>query len=366
MPPELKDRSPVLNLARAYKLASQQQKSSPNSIFLAPIDGRLNECLTKTNYNTFPPSNSQEVDTTEALMHAAAADILHDIYPNQDRGLIESILGSFNHDVVKAANWLTEVFGGTSSVTRNTAIVHSQVATAETSVCLPGDQWNESISNPTNKFGVNDFSSDNFNMADESNNFLDLLTETPPGTPPAVDVVTVNPSVNELMPSLFDLPVAETAIEDLLAAKPALNTTGIGISQANDKRNLFFSKQQSKQGTSGENSAPRRRLFSIENLISNGSPGPKTFSGHKYYVDEHQKENADRDPVCLSFSRTPVDELLQMKDKLLSTHGEKIMTSSKGFKRRNGGDKLCRVCGLMSSELFCPNYGNLLNKRGRY
>ena len=181
MPPELKDRSPVLNLARAYKLASQQQKSSPNSIFLAPIHGRLNECLTKTNYNTFPPSNSQEVDTTEALMHAAAADILHDIYPNQDRGLIESILGSFNHDVVKAANWLTEVFGGTSSVTRNTAIVHSQVATAETSVCLPGDQWNESISNPTNKFGVNDFSSDNFNMADESNNFLTFSLRHHPG-----------------------------------------------------------------------------------------------------------------------------------------------------------------------------------------
>ena len=178
----------------------------------------------------------------------AAADVLHDIYPNQDRGLIESILGAFNHDVVKAANWLTEVFGGTSSVTRNTAIVHSQAETAETSVCLPGDQWNESISNPTNKFGVNDFSSDNFNLADESNNFLDLLTETPPGTPPAVHEVTVNPSVNELMPSLFDLPVAETAIEDLLAAKPTLSTTGIGIPQTSDKRNLFFSKQQSTQG----------------------------------------------------------------------------------------------------------------------
>ena len=250
-------------------------------------------------------------------MHAAAADVIHDICPNQNRGLIESVLCAFNHDVVKAGNWLTEVFGGTSSVTRNAAIVHSQVATAETFVCLPGDQWNESISNPTNKFGVDDFSSDNFNKADESNNFLDLLTETPRGTPPAVHEVTVNPSVNELMHSLFDLPVAEPTIKDLLPAKPSLNTTGIGSPQTSDKRNLFFSEQQSKQGTSGENSAPKRRLFSIENLISNGSPGPKTFSGHKYYVDEHQKENANRNPV---------DELLQMKDKLLSTHKEKIKT----------------------------------------
>ena len=89
MPPELKDRSPVLNLVGAYKLASQQPKSSRNSMFLTPIScpihGRLNECLSKTNYNTLSPSNSKEVDTTEALMHAAAADVLHDIYPNQDR-----------------------------------------------------------------------------------------------------------------------------------------------------------------------------------------------------------------------------------------------------------------------------------------
>ena len=126
---------------------------------------------------------------------------------------------------------------------------------------------------------MNDCLSDNFNLVDESNNFLNLLTETPPGTPRAVHEVTVNPSVNELMPSLFDLRVSETATEDLLAAKPTLSTTGIGIPQTSDKRNLFFSKQQSMQGTSGENSAPRRRLFSIENLISNGSPGPKTFSG---------------------------------------------------------------------------------------
>ena len=84
-------------------------------------------------------SNSKEVDTTEALMHATAANILHNIYPNQDHGLIESILGAFNHNIIKPANWLTDVFSGTSSFTRNTVVVYSQVATAETSVCLPGE-----------------------------------------------------------------------------------------------------------------------------------------------------------------------------------------------------------------------------------
>ena len=129
----MKERSPVLNLACAYKLASQQQQQdsqkngNENSQLLTLIDDRFEEHISYWSSSSmnkliesFPSPvmkqicqtnySPKEVEKTETLMHNAAVDALKDIYPDQDHSLIESILNENNY-VVETANWLTEVFG---------------------------------------------------------------------------------------------------------------------------------------------------------------------------------------------------------------------------------------------------------------
>ena len=89
------------------------------------------------------------------------------------------------------------------------------------------------------------------------------------------------------------------------------------------------------------------------------------------------KLNDEARPNCLSFSKTPLNELLKMKENLMKENvAEATVPMSQptpsrseicGKKRRNS-EKLCRFCGGMSSasDLYCPNCGNLQNKRGRY
>ena len=65
-----------------------------------------------------------------------------------------------------------------------------------------------------------------------------------------------------------------------------------------------FTKSSSK-----DNKMTRRGiLFSVENLVNAAGKG-QTYSGHK--------QNDEARPNCLSFSKTPLNELLKMKENLL-------------------------------------------------
>ena len=144
LPPELKDRSPVLNLAHAYKLASQipedDETYRQKSMLLTPIHGRLNESLSNscvprisspsfqiphqkselfsvtdhqtanssTHISLFEQLVSSDTCEGNSLTHRAV-ETLHDIYPQQDKGTIESVLQSFDFDVSEAVQWFTDV-----------------------------------------------------------------------------------------------------------------------------------------------------------------------------------------------------------------------------------------------------------------
>ena len=111
-------------------------------MLVAPIHGRLNESFHR-NYKRSPTSSQQYMPTFqiapnkpekspsvngqfdrfsnkvklplfEQLQHASAenqqaVDTLTDIYPNQDRSLLESVLETFNFDVSEAVNWFDDV-----------------------------------------------------------------------------------------------------------------------------------------------------------------------------------------------------------------------------------------------------------------
>ena len=65
-----------------------------------------------------------------------------------------------------------------------------------------------------------------------------------------------------------------------------------------------FTKSSSK-----DNETTRRGiLFSVENLVNAAGKG-QTYSGHK--------QNDEARPNCLSFSKTPLNELLKMKENLM-------------------------------------------------
>ena len=349
-------------------------------MLVTPIHGRLNEsfhrnykqsCTSSQQYTpTFQiapnkPEKSPSVNgqfdrfsskvkfpLLEQLQHASAenqqaVDTLTDIYPNQDRSLLESVLETFNFNVSEAVNWFDDVPPENIQSSRSSA---ADIST---------QGWNLNFDAQVNENEALHSENTFETQCPELLDFETFIT--------GLDRNTSSKSDKSAVPNR-PTSAASTSVRSECTPVAANSLSNSDRSAVPNRSGFSASTWVSESTPVTENEArPRRVLFSIENLL-NSTPKGQPFGGHK---GNNTKSVSHLRPNCLSFSKTPLAELKKMQQDFIKETKEDVgigakRKSSEVENSSDSPDRTCRFCSRISNELFCPGCGSLLNKRGRY
>ena len=254
---------------------------------------------------------------TDRQQHQAV-DTLKDIYPNQERGILESVLKSFDYNVSKAVQWFVDYSPENSPA-------KGRFPTGTNAI--------KSHSDLADTFDFDDFLNEQL-KADHGHS-----TDTP-----------VDNDINE---DSLPLPVIESQVGITTAVTSCSNP---GTSTSQKSSNSALAKKAKRDAI----------LFSVENLLKaheEGQSASTRFSGHsKFDENDSDEETASLPGNCLSFSKSPINKPMKLTRGVNMKENHPAPLLQAGVKR-SSTDKLCRFCGTVTSDIFCANCENVVNKR---